>query len=1473
MDFQFIHSVAKGAYVDLPSAKPVPNAYLTELRKYAGTGDGINTEIGSCYSYLTIKPGNEAAVAFFNRIERKKNARYPCNYIQSAGWTVHEDLLLNDFDIILTQIFFTEDQVDSFVNNSQVPPVVEQGQCMLPKVNIHRDSLRAVMYGCFRHWQMNSAPVRIAVPQNETQNYNEYVLGAIKEIYSYFPSYMRAAIGFCSYMLPQHAVSYPRFGIIFIPQAEADVKTILLDGSSHSAYEAISHTTGLKELDRMIEHILNLDDPVQRKQYLYSIYQITESKTKSKGFKPMDYRPMGEFLQLLEADGSVQELIPIWITYINNKQSYPADISQELDQLINKKLTVEGLQKYTDKALPEKPTLKELINLEVSLLQLCAGREDCQQGVWKDFLTRLKKNRYPAEQIYNMLLAEEETLAALVGKERVEQELANRAHDIAYDHLNREVAEMRQLANQTSNLEELREKLKKKVGTFSVTISAYANGSLKEEMCATVQAEADKLMQGKVNNAFQQLKSSTIQTQTEIVNALKTVSQLITVLPNTNDSLSTREDLQIFQDNLQRQKYRSQTIRWDLINQVSTEKNYFSALSKVSENIVHLSTEDAKLVKEQLKKCRPLTRSAYFSAFKVYFGTDFSAAALRGKPDFLKNTVIEDLASYYGQPQEISLANKDTTSLLKELHALEHDAEYLGVKSALRISLGKNVVEEAEVIEQLCELRCWSKLLTAQKFTSISEILLRNGIYRKEQLSGLIDLAMYLKADLKPLMGLVLEGNVRGMEKEDYQRFVDMLCASLVQSGSMSKAEALGRICAVARKNRLDGDAAKVIRGLQRNVDEVNRRKKLRIIFAAVAAVLVVIGTALTLWKLHVFPFAKPIDVISTEDSIQNAFFAGAQSGSFDVSQLGLNSSVRRESADAPHDDLEYIARYYRGKATITEQTEEMSVFPLTLADLEQLHLGFLSTLNLSGNRELTSVSALSGLKGIKELKLDGCTGLRPEAMKGLKGVSELEYLSLTNIPDITEVLVAEIVHNNNSGCVVRWSQNGQEMCYLDGNCLQINNSEWTLSGVARLNRLRPLLAELQGLRCLKLSGARLTTEDLAVVWALQGLEYLELSGTNISDGQLMELLAEDDTRTPQKLRVLVLRNNPELSESAVERFKTALPTGCYIDLKEDTVVSTEVLFLAGESFPRDITTLDLHGRRLSSDDLDAISRMSSLTTLNLANTGITELPDMSALTELIILDASGNDLSNADLGTIQQLVNLQELRLVGCGLEGIPDLYHSRNLARADLSGNPLTFDGLCNGSDRGYRLRFPDTLSTLKLASCGLEKMPSVLPENLEILDLSGNSFETDLNVLNHLAALRELRLSQCGLSALCDLRALSSLEILDLSGNVFEKLSVSESLPYKTLKGLSIARNGAENIDLTELYVLADLEWLDLTGVNNAVQNTWDDEQSRPISDIIGFVLDSIPGLKVLIFEKNDDLHLDQYDYSNCIIISGT
>jgi len=1471
MDYQFIHSVAKGAYVDLPSAKPIPQAYMTELRKYAGAGDGINAELGSCNSYFTLKPGNEASVAFCSHIERKKNARYPCNFIQSAGWTVRNDMLLNDFDAIIAQDFFTEDQVDAFVDNSQVPPVADHGQHELPKVNIHRKALRAVLYGCFRQWQMSSAAVRIAVPQSEMARYNEYVLGAVKEIYSYFPVNMRAAIGFCSYITPQHAANYPCFGIIFMPQSESDSKTLLLDGSSIGAYEAIPQTTGLKPLDRMIEYILGLNDPGERKQFLMSVYQTAEAKTKGNEFTPMAYCLMGEILQMLDDKIGVQELIPLWIAFSENKQKYHPNIAEELDQYIDKRLTTEQLKIYIERTLAPKPTLKELMDLEKSLLRLSSGRKECMQSLWDDLQNRLRRNAYPPEAVYKMLCAEEQTLTEVLGLKAVNQLREEWARKVSEELRNREIQEMHRLSSQTTNVKQLDIEYKNRIAAFSKAISPYASGPMKDEMCTAVQNETDKLIQEQAIITLQKLNRYSFQTQTEIKNALTTIDDLLRVLPKSDSSLPIAEQLQTMQQGLQAKMNSSQTVSRELTSAVSSEKNYFAALMTVGENISRLSPEDTARVKEQLKKCRPVTRRTYLAAFKNYFGSSLSTAALRDKTPFFKNTVTEDLTSFYSQPQELTFTNKDTGALLRELHALEHEAELLGVKTSPRIMLSRNSVEDAETVEQLCAIRCWSKSLTAQKFTAISDLLFRKGVYRKEQLSAIIDMALSLNADLKILTQSVFEGCVPDMDKDDYQRFVDTLREALVKNGTVSSNEVDGWICKTAKTSLINEEAAKVVHDLRRKEQEKERRKKLFIIIAATAAAVIVAGTGIALVIHFLVSPDKPAEtVITMEDTVREAFLGGTQSGVFDVSQRNLSSEARHDPSAAASDDLHYVAQYYTGSASNPESGEMTAVLPLTPEELSRLRLEYLSTLNLSGNQDLTSLSALAGLEGIQKLILDDCTGLRPEALRELKNVRALAFLSLRNIPEVTEALVSEVANHNNPSCLVRWTQNGQEMCFLDGNVLQLNDSQWTISNASDLERLRPILNDLDGLRSLKLTGAGLTAEDLAIVWEMQGLEALDLSEAELRDGQMAALTAKENPSIPQGLCVLALPDNNGLDEKTVEQLKTVLPDGCYIDRISSSDASHDMVSLAGESYPRDTTELDLHGRRLSRTDLFMISRMEHLTTLNLANTGITELPDMSMLTGLIVLDASQNELGEADLSMLKELTSLQELRLAACGLSDIPDLFSLENLKRVDLSWNPLTFDGLCIGSERGFRLRLPEVpLRTLYLTGCGINTLPSVWPAQLEILDLSGNSFETaDLGELRYLVFLKELSLSRCGLTRI-DLRTLESLQRLDLSGNNFEKLDVDESLPHQTLKGLSIANNKAEVFDLSELSSFKELTWLDLTGIKNA-QYVVGEEQAASQAEIARFALDSIQSLRVLIIEENEDLGDVQADYPECRIL---
>lgn len=115
--------------------------------------------------------------------------------------------------------------------------------------------------------------------------------------------------------------------------------------------------------------------------------------------------------------------------------------------------------------------------------------------------------------------------------------------------------------------------------------------------------------------------------------------------------------------------------------------------------------------------------------------------------------------------------------------------------------------------------------------------------------------------------------------------------------------------------------------------------------------------------------------------------------------------------------------------------------------------------------------------------------------------------------------------------------------------------------------------------------------------------------------------------------------------------------------------------------------------------------------------------------------------------------------------------------------------------------------TIQNQKLSSLGALSSLS----KLETLDLSGCSFPTeDLAILAKLPSLKELNLSNCGLSTIAALEGASGLTNLNLSNNTLRNLEVLSSMD--TLTGLNLKHNAVTT--LTALSTLRNLETLDIS-----------------------------------------------------------
>ena len=144
------------------------------------------------------------------------------------------------------------------------------------------------------------------------------------------------------------------------------------------------------------------------------------------------------------------------------------------------------------------------------------------------------------------------------------------------------------------------------------------------------------------------------------------------------------------------------------------------------------------------------------------------------------------------------------------------------------------------------------------------------------------------------------------------------------------------------------------------------------------------------------------------------------------------------------------------------------------------------------------------------------------------------------------------------------------------------------------------------------------------------------------------------------------------------------------------------------------------------------------------------------------------------------------------------------------------------------------------------------------LEYLDLSDSRFPPiDLAVLVSLPELRELNLSNCGLSSIADLSGAPSLEVLDLSNNTVRNMDALSTVA--TLRELNLEHNAVTGLgalaSLTELQKLnvSYNSVTDLSPLANCVNLSWLHAGNNSISTVTA--VDQLSGLTYLNLSYNN------------------
>jgi internalin A len=258
--------------------------------------------------------------------------------------------------------------------------------------------------------------------------------------------------------------------------------------------------------------------------------------------------------------------------------------------------------------------------------------------------------------------------------------------------------------------------------------------------------------------------------------------------------------------------------------------------------------------------------------------------------------------------------------------------------------------------------------------------------------------------------------------------------------------------------------------------------------------------------------------------------------------------------------------------------------------------------------------------------------------------------------------------------------------------------------------------------------------------------------------------------------------------------------------------------------------------------DLDPLSGLSALRTLDVSSTNVSDLGALSGLSALETLNVGSTQVSN--LGPLSGLSALQTLYVALTKVSDLGPLSGLRALQTLDVSSTQVSNLGPLNG------------LSALQTLYASSPQVRDLGPLSgliaLQVLDASSTQV-SDLGPLNGLSALQTLNVSSTQVSDLGPLSGLSALKLLDVSST-----QVSDLGPLSDLSSLQ-----ALEVNSTQVRGLGPLEGH--TGLHYI--SAYSDKSLHLQPRFI----ETLPKLSALYIERVDGVPLEvlsEGEYSNCL-----
>ena len=316
-------------------------------------------------------------------------------------------------------------------------------------------------------------------------------------------------------------------------------------------------------------------------------------------------------------------------------------------------------------------------------------------------------------------------------------------------------------------------------------------------------------------------------------------------------------------------------------------------------------------------------------------------------------------------------------------------------------------------------------------------------------------------------------------------------------------------------------------------------------------------------------------------------------------------------------------------------------------------------TLNFNG---ITKIEGLSSKVNLNSLSLERNQITKIEGLENLTKLKTLDLWS-NHIEDITPISKNTALTNLN--LAANTEIDGDRSNYTGERLEALNKIGEILDRGGTINIDIDKLGLFTNYKNLALGSQNLTTLE-----PLEGLTQLESLNLNNNQITLEDTKSQEILQAMTNLKSLYLNNNKITNIVTINSLKnltTLHLTGDNnkVNLKEieDIISNLRYLTVSNDSL-KTITNCDIN----------------KITTLNLAGSNLTEIPDLSKFTKLTKLDLRG--ISSIDnFSTISKIVSLENLGLSNVNLHGrMIDFSRLTNLTNLNLSNNTLWSEDLEN-------------------------------------------------------------------------------------------------------------------------------------------------------------------------------------------------